>query len=194
MRFIPAVLATLILLAAGPASAGGTLSATAFGPIPAGAVITVIALDNSDENLLLQKRFESALRARGFVVAPDAPLILSFEPRDILGRWNTGERRSFIELQGGGGRTGGEDTNIRLNLFASDRGGVFNKGPDAPDVVPSKYQIDVTVERRRGPRLWQGQATADLERMDGFSLTKSMVPVVIGRLGETVRNQSFDIP
>ena len=79
----------------------------------------------------------------------------------------------------------------------SAQGGVFNEGRahGTSIVTPSLYRIDATVDdRRNGERLWQAWATASLQQSDGATLTRSMVPVMVGSLGKTVRRQTFQLP
>jgi len=120
----------------------------------------------------------------------NAPLIISFTTRDVLGNWQASNRRHILEVEGHGGRTGGEDASVRLNLFSSQQGGVFNKGDTGPNTVQSKYVLEVTLEQRGGSRLWQGEASARLDRSDGFSLLKSMLPVLLDHMGKTVRQKT----
>lgn len=194
MRLVALFACIFCFVASAVHAADGVLFSVSYQNIPARAEIAVKAWDNSDENVELISTIENALRQSGFQVSDKADLILSFERRDVLGSWSTGGRRSIIELDGGGGRTGGENARLRLNLYSSDRGGVLNKGEDPKAVVPSKYLIEMTVDNKTGVRYWQGEATADLLRSDGFALTKSLIPVLVGKVGQTVRRESFEIP
>ncbi len=189
---IAALMAYTLSAGAGVA-AEGSLNAVSYRPIPPHAGITVRPWDNSDDNLALAKAFEDVLREKGYWVTDNAPLVLSFETRDILGQWSAGERRSIIDLEGGGGRGGGENTRAMLNLYESERGGVLNQGREPGDVVPSKYQLDVTLDERSGSRLWQGQATAELIRTTGQELTLQMISVLVQNLGQTVKQGTFPV-
>jgi len=86
-----------------------------------------------------------------------------------------------------GGRTGGEDAKAMLNVFESERGGVLNPGRPARDVVPSKYQLDVTIGRKGDGRTWRAQATADVPRTRGSRLVRRMIPGLMEALDETVK-------
>jgi hypothetical protein len=193
---------TLALLVAGRASAQnvdeGLLNAVAYKPLPAGVTIAVRSMDDSDENLVLQKRIEGELTAQGYSVSGDGTLILTFETRDTVGAWSDSGRRSVLEFQYKSEEgIGGDNERLRLNLFDSAKGGVFNEGRDHGTLIvtPSLYRIDATVDdRRNGERLWQAWATASLQQSDGATLTRSMVPVMVGSLGKTVRRQTFQLP
>ena len=193
---------TLALLVAGRASAQnvdeGLLNAVAYKPLPAGVTIAVRLMDDSDENLVLQKRIEGELTAQGYSVSGDGTLILTFEIRDTVGAWSDAGRRSVLEFQYKSEEgIGGDNERLRLNLFDSAQGGVFNKGRDhgTSIVTASQYRIDATVDdRRNGERLWQAWATASLQQSDGPTLTRSMVPVMVNNLGKTVRRQTFQLP
>ena len=197
-RILLTCAALLAAHAAGAQGAGeGLLNAVAYKPLPAGGAITVRPLDNSDENLVLQQEFESALRAQGRTVAADAPLILTFEVRDTVGAWSTRDRRSIIELEGHGDGIGGDTHRARVNLYNSSRGGVFNEGRGSGTSImtPSQYRLDATLDQRsNGRRLWQAWATADLGQSDSLDLTRAMVPVMVQSLGQTVKRQLFKVP
>ena len=191
--------AGLVAIVWGEAQAGGNglLNAVAYASMPGDKAVAVRALDNSTESLALKAQFERELQARGYSVAKDAAMVLSFEVRDVVGAWTAGERRAFLELEARGGRVGGERASAKLNIFDSDRGGIFNKGRgDATSITtPSRYRLDATVDdARSGKRLWQAWAVADLRHADGPTLTRAMVPVVVENLGNTVKRQPFQLP
>jgi hypothetical protein len=201
MRIWGILLVSLGILAGQTAAAQepgeGLLNAVAYKPLPQGLAVTVRPLDNSDENLLLQEEFERELRASGHTVAADAPLIMTFEVRDMVGAWSNRDRRSILEFEGSGGGIGGDSHRARLNLFDSGRGGVLNQGRGGGTsiVTPTKYRLDATIDARAGgKRLWQAWATADLGQSDGFDLTKAMIPAVVNSLGQTVKRQPFKVP
>jgi hypothetical protein len=175
----------------------GLLNAVSYKPIPAGATLSVRALDNSDSNLAVQEDFERELRGLGFSIGSNAGLVLSFETRDVVGAYSEGVARHVMEFSGGGGRGGGEDARARVNMFDSASGGVLNRGRDTGDttiITPTQYRIDATVEdRTSGRRLWQAWAVADLEQSDGRTLTRAMVPAIANALGDTVRQQPFAV-
>lgn len=174
----------------------GTLNAVSFRPLPVGAPIFVRPLDDSDENLALKRSFEAVLQARGYALAPDpSGLVLTFETRDQIGGWSDSGRRTVLEFQGAGGREGTEDVEARLKLFDSQRGALLNKGRGGTRVVtPSSYRLEVNIDHKgQRERLWQGWTIADLAHGDDRSLNRAMVPALVDHIGETVRQQSFDL-
>jgi len=192
IKLVTTMLAILVFgphLPTNPAAAAeGTVNAVSYKKIPAGSAMEVRPWDNSDENLKLTEEFAAILVSRGVRVSAGAPLIISFNTRDVLGYWSAGERRHLLELEGHGGRSGGENARVRLNLYSS-QGGVLNKGKEPPSVIPSKYMLEVTLEQRKGDRLWQGEATAALRRTDGFSLLRAMLPALLNHMGQTVHRK-----
>ena len=202
MKRFGILVVTYALLVTGWASAQsvdeGLLNAVAYKPLPAGFAITVRPMDDSDENLVLQERIEGELKAQGYSVSGDGALILTFETRDVVGAWNDAGQRSVLEFQYKSEEgIGGDKENLRLNLFDSAKGGVFNEGRahGTSIVTRSQYRIDATIDdRRNGERLWQAWATASLQQSDGPTLTQSMVPAMVGSLGKTVRRQTFELP
>ena len=59
---------------------------------------------------------------------------------------------------------------------------MLNKGKEPGNMAPSKYMLEVTLEQRKGARLWQGEATAALNRTDGFSLLRAMAPALLNHM------------
>ncbi len=175
----------------------GLFNAVAYKPIPAGAAVKVRPLDNSDNNLVLQEEFERELASRGFLVSDDAQFILSFETRDVVGAYTERTARHVVELSISGGRGGGEDARARVNVFDSASGGLINAGEGTGDtsiVTATQYRMDATIDDRdSGRRLWQAWAVANLEQSDGLTLTRSMVPVVAGAIGRTIKQKPFPL-
>lgn len=200
MKLIGYLLAGLIVLASLEAiaqdSGDGLMNSVAYRQLPAGEAITVRALDNSDDNMVVLQEFEDALRQRGYTVSPEANFILSFETRDEIGAWTDDGRRTFVELSARGGDEGGEDAKARFNLYNSSKGGILNKGQRSGTSImtPSQYRLDATIEdRRNGKRLWQAWTVADLGAYNGLTLTKMMVPIMVNNLGQTVKRQPFNL-
>ncbi len=174
----------------------GVLNAVAYKALPRDWPIMVRPLDNSDANLAIQKEFEQQLRALGYTVRPDAPLILSFDTRDEIGAWSDEGRRTVLELEGRGGLIGGDSARARFNLFDSDHGGIMNEGRGSGTniVTPSRYRLDVSIDdRQSGERLWQAWATAELQQSSGAALTRAMVPGTLQSLGRTVKNLAIGL-
>jgi len=190
---------TALIGAAGEAYAQdygeGQLNAVSYKPLPAGASFSVRPLDNSDQNMILKSEFEQALRAKGYTVADDAALVISFETRNEIGAFTTRDKRAVLELNARGGREGGEDANMRFNLFDSNTGGVFNSGKGETSIVrQSRYRVDISVDNQGdGKRLWQAWAIANLDQSDGLTLTRAMVPALIDSLGNTVKRKTFEL-
>ena len=186
---------------AGPAAAQsiqGQLNAVSYEPIPQGAAITVSPLDNSDTNLVLQKQFEAELQTAGYAVADNAPLVLTFDVRDVVGAYLDPNTRHILELSGTSDAGADETARARVNVFDSVGGGLINTGSDSGNttiVTPTQYRMDATLDSRAdGKRLWQAWATADLGRSDGPALTKAMVPAIAKQIGRTVRKMPFQAP
>ncbi len=174
----------------------GLLNAVAYLPIAKGQAIAVQPLDDSDDDLVLKQAFEQALRAAGYAPSADATLILTFAVRNEIGSWSETGRRHILELTARGGEDGGENARARLNLYDTNRGGIFNRGRAGTSIVtPSKYRIDAQIDNQtNGKRLWQAWATADIGAYNSRQLTMAMIPELVKSLGQTVKRQTFTIP
>lgn len=195
MKAVIFALAGLILWHPASAHADDALvDATSFKPLSAPADIAVQPWDNSAENMRLAADIETELRIAGYTVSKSAPVVLSFEIKNVLGSQGAGGRRHFLEIEGRGTEHGRDEAKVRLNLFSSESGGVLNKGRGGESAEPTRYILEATVDRKSGPRLWQGQASAAYTKGQPELLVKNLVPILIRQLGKTVRGKTFKLP
>jgi len=188
--------AALLLHSGAVLAADGILNSVAFSKIPAGASFVLQGYDDSDATLTLKEDIANALTAAGYAVAEKGSFILNFETSDEIGAWSTTDRRHILSLQTGGGRGGGENAKARINVYDSSTGGLLNKGRGGGTAIttPSQYRIDVAIEdKASGKTLWQGWAVADLHGTDGLDLMRRMVPGLVGKIGQTVRQEPFSL-
>ena len=183
-------------LAVAGVRADGLMNAVSYQPLPLGSAIFVRSMDNSDQNLRLQKDFEHALKRQGYTISENANLILTFETRDAAGAWTGGGSNPYVELSDNHDQTGVNAPRVRFNLFNSARGGLFN--PDRIQttrmVTPSRFRIDATIDdKTNGKRLWQGWSTTDIGASGVRDLTRAMVHVLVDVVGQTVRQKSFPL-
>jgi len=189
----------LFLQSVGPSYAQGygeaLLNAISYKPMPKGTPFSVQPLDNSDQNIALKNEFERILKAKGYTLSPDAPLVITFETRDELGAYKTRNKRAILELDAHGGREGGENARMRLNLYDSSTGGIFNQGKGETSVMtPSQYRLEVSIDNRtNGKRHWQAWSVTNLDKSDGATLIRAMVPEMVGNMGKTVTSLTFDL-
>ena len=171
------------------------VNSVSFQPVPERPVFSVRPLDNSDANLKLKVSIEEALRARGYGVSKDSPMVLSFDTRDEVGAWSDAGRRTILELKSEGGREGSEYAHAKVNIFDSASGGLLNQGHGGTSIAtPSTYRIDVTLDdKASGRRLWQGWAIADLSRGERADLDRAMIPAIVENLGRTTTRKPFDL-
>jgi hypothetical protein len=176
-------------------SGEGLMNAISYKPLPQGMAFSVQALDNSDQNMILKKDFETILRSRGFAISTDAPMVITFETRDKLGGYTIRNRRAILELEAHGGREGGEDARMRLNLYDSNTGGIFNQGKGETSIMtPSQYRLEVSIDNRsNGKRHWQAWAVTNQDRADGATLIRAMIPEMVENMGKTVKSLTFEL-
>ncbi|MBT4889468.1 MAG: hypothetical protein HON65_07950 [Rhodospirillales bacterium] len=191
------ILAIIIMLAYTPAQAAdgnGIVNAVSYRDLPTGASITVQALDNSDQSITLINELETALKQRGYALSTDGALILTVEYHDEIGGWQSVDRRHIVELSTQQSTSNDDSTNVKLNLFNSNTGGILNKGENSGTtiVTPSQYEITMTLENASdGKRLWEGWARADVGRASNESLRRRMVPALADVLGKTINHSAL---
>jgi len=198
MSRLVSILAFCLLVLGAPAAVAasdGVLNAVSYQPLPPSLRVEVRTFDDSDANLEIQREFENALRAKGINISDDAPLVFNFEVSDQLGMLSRSGDRYVFSFETSGGRGGGENTEARVNVFNSQRGGLLNKGAGQGRVSkPSVYRMDVNIEdRSSGKRLWEAWAEADLVAGNNRDLTRRMVPVIVQRIGGTAKSESFKV-
>ena len=112
-----------------------------------------------------------------------------------MGAWSDGGRRQLLQLQQSQGVGGLDSPKVRLNLYDSRRGAVFNEGRTGTQITtPSTYRLDATIDDRTdGKRLWQGWSSADIGPGDNRKMTRNMIPILVNSLGQTVRQKSFTL-
>jgi hypothetical protein len=173
----------------------GLLNAISYKPLPPDTTFSVRLLDNSDQNMQLKKEFEQALNGKGFSVHADAPLVITFETRDELGTFTTRNRRTILELNGHGGRSGGEDARMRFNLYDSNSGGILNQGKGETSVMTqSLFRLEISIDNRsNGKKHWQAWSVANIGQSNDTTLIKAMIPEIVGNMGKTITSQAFKI-
>ena len=178
-----------------PAAQTGTVNAASLRPFPNETVVSVLAWDNSDENTDLARYIVELLGQRGFRVADDAPLALKFTTTENVGQLSENERSRLVDIYGKAGTGTEDEARVRLNLFSSDKGGVFNEGRTvtSESKVFSTYSLEMTIDRRDGPRLWQGEARVQINSAARQKIARQLVPPLLANIGKTVRAQSFGV-
>lgn len=176
----------------------GMLYSASYVPMPPGTPITIRLLDDNDASRELAESFRRELTAKGYRVVDNANFVVTFW---LTGSFDTGEqqaRRALVEMGGEGG-TGARvdnDAEVRVNLFSTRGGGLF-QDPDRSSKARSgsRYRLYASAqELSSGKRAWIGQAVLDAQAADPFAVADSLVPVLAGSFGQTVRRQPFNLP
>jgi hypothetical protein len=194
--FLSAFLAAFIVSAsASKAEGDGILNAVTYAPLPQKLSVEVRPFDDSDRNLEIKREIEHTLQIKGIQTSDNAPYVMSFEVRDRLGFLSSAGKRYILSFETKGGRTGGENTQARVNVFDSRQGGLLNKG-DGDSRVSKKtvYRLEINLEfRDSGKRLWDAWAEAQLSGGDSIDLTRRMIKPILNNIGKTVKNTSFPL-
>jgi hypothetical protein len=166
----------------------GTLNAVAFEPMPADAVLEVRVLDNSDENLAIERQMEAALAGRGLKMGrDDASLVLTIDTGERVGAWSTDSSTDRVPTMDDRGRLfpqGELDVTRQVRL----------PPPRTTIVTPPQYRIGITIDDRgSGGRVWQGWTIADLSQGQPAELASAMVPKLVESFGRTVREERFPL-
>lgn len=210
--------ATLSFFSGASYAASGELNAAAYDPIPPGAQVSVRLIDDTVDNLELKKRFEDELIARGYRLSEtDAQFILSFSthgsyrsgrPGDdrttsyyMDGRDSyrpdperTNNRINYFDLGAHGGDSQESQAEAKVKLFSSEGGSLINRGQRREQFGTTRHSLEATVkDTKNGRRVWQGNAYAMVSGSDPITVAESLIPVMMGRFGQTVRQEKFDL-
>ncbi len=192
IRLLPASMAFAATIAPGLAVADvtgqATLNAVSFQPLPASQPIEVRVLDNSDENLAIMRALEAALKRLGTPLAGgDAPLLLTIDTGDSVGAWNAPPGSDRVPMMDDRGRLFPQG---ELDIARQARLPVSG----TTVVTPPQYRLGLILDARStGARLWQGWAIAPLSEGEPSELAAAMVPKLAASIGETVREEVFDL-
>lgn len=172
----------------------GYINALSLQALPQKKSIQIQPLDNSNDNLVLQKISEIEIRKFGFMIDPNASLVLTVSTRDQISNWDSGSKREIFSLETKTGRGYQERTKARVNVFDSASRGLLNKGNDIrkAGAIASQYKLDMTLENSNNSQTyWRAWLIADLGAGGGASLSKQMIPPLIQSIGRTIRYQVF---
>ncbi|MFQ5953664.1 MAG: hypothetical protein ACE5JZ_01200 [Kiloniellales bacterium] len=191
----------LMLLQAGlsPAlAAEGRVNAAAYAPVPLGSAVMVVPLDDTEDNLQIKDVFEQALQARGYRIAPDASLVMTFWTSGSYDLARRGRRGpGLLQLGAEGGTSTSTDVEAQVKLFSSRGGGLFQNPARRPSQQPlgaTRHRLDAVLnDQQQRRRIWQGQSYADVSGGDPLTITESMVTPLIESFGKTVRHQAFTV-
>ena len=214
MRKIAGLVAAFLLVstplawAQAPDRATGTVSARAYQPLTPGAAIVVEPAQDTDQSQRLKGDIEASLRARGYRVVDDGPLVLEFYASEVT-RGQVVEKPSGAWTQNqteGYGRgehitlVPGSDQRFPTEVLSTIGDDLFrSKGAATPpsDTSPPPRQVHLSVSLNNRPaalRIWQGSASGELRGADSFAATEALVPFLVNTLGQTVSDQRFDLP
>jgi len=173
----------------------GLMNAISFKALPNNTSFTVKPRSDSNQNMVLKQKFEQLLKSKGFTISKNAPLVITFGTSNELSSYTTRNRRSVLELDAHGGREGGEDAQMRFNLFDSNSGGMFNEGKGETSLrTNGQFRLDVSiVNRTDGKHLWQAWTTTNQGRSGYGGLILAMVPEMVNKIGKKVKSQKFDL-
>jgi hypothetical protein len=187
---LPFIVAAAVLASTSIASepiGQATLNAVAYEPMPAETAIEVQVQDDSDENLAVRAQLLAELESRGFTVTVGAPLLLSIETGDSVGAWRSPGRTDRIRMMDDRGRLfpqGELDVTRQLQVPL----------PRTTIVTPAQYRIGLTLDQRKtGVRIWEGWTIADLSQGEPSALAQGMVTKLADTIGQTVREQPFEL-
>ncbi|HLI13442.1 MAG TPA: hypothetical protein VKY65_17765 [Alphaproteobacteria bacterium] len=183
----------------------GTITARSYSPLPAGAAIVVQPADDTDQSQRLKGDIEAALRAHGYRVVNDGPLVLEFYSSEVQGaeaiekpgsrRLNQGSLPPIDKPIPRADQSSGTGLLSGLNqgLFGTtEEESASRTGKPAE---PRQVHLSIMLnDNQAAQRVWQGSASGELRQPDSFAATQSLVPFLLSKLGTTVGMERFDMP
>lgn len=179
----------------------GQLTTRSFTPLPAASAVGIEPDDNTATNMALAGRMARELAARGYEVpAGGAPFMLRFdsEIRSNVSTAGTSFQREPSGSAESGmsiGAAGPPDRPTGVpNLLSSTGRGVIGERVGGDYSRPLRYVVNARLEDTRNRALlWQGHASYDSDRSDAAPILQAMVPLLVGEIGQTVRDRRFSL-
>ncbi len=169
----------------------GRVVARSFAALPTPIVVAVEVLDNTDENMALQRRFTDELARRGAKIeGKEAPLAFVFATevrRNVPAGSRPDLSRESSSLPDG-------DAERVTNLLSSTRESVLRSRPERPVEYERalRYVINATIDDRRdGRRLWQGHISYDGAQSDRMAAFNAMVARLVEQVGKNLQESGF---
>lgn len=171
-------------------AAPGMLTTRAFKDVPESETITVALYDDSDLNLQLKTEFEEQLKARErVVVEAKTGLLLLFETEVIP----TDQVPKGPSLGSANAGTSGVDVNV--NVWSSTQDSVLGGRQEGTNLGSSVFHMNALLrDQASGEVLWQGDAYYEMLTGDTERIARSMVPLLVDKLGQTTTHEPFDAP
>ncbi len=169
----------------------GRVVARSFVALPSPMVVAVETLDNTDENMALQRRFTAELARRGAKTGgKEAPLAFVFAT-EVRRNVPSGSRADLSRESSS--PPDGEGERV-TNLFSSTRESVLRNRPERPVEYERalRYVINATIDDRRdGRRLWQGHISYDGAEGDRMTAFTAMVTRLVEQVGKNLQEGGF---
>jgi len=173
------------------AASPGTLTAQAFGKVPADPTVFVSPYDDSDLNLKLKADFEAQLAAQGrgrVESEAKAGFLLLFEARVVLGE-RAPDRPSL-----GSAQAGSEGVDVSVNVWSSTQDSVLGGRQARGDIASSLFHISATLrDQTSGEVIWQGDAYHILYQPEPERVARAMVAPLVDKIGQSVVREPFEI-
>jgi len=178
------------LVQLGPNGAPGVVRAVSFGPLPDGTAVRILAEEDDDLSNQIKDILVQELEDERHLVSDDAPLDLLFHSGQVE-RVVEGQGPSLGRLEAGTDR----GVDFRMNVWSNNEdsvlGGRRNKGAESRTNV---FQISLTLrDRQSGKTLWQGDSFCTMLTGDRLRLSRSMLPPLVARFGQTVKDAPFEV-
>lgn len=173
----------------------GRINAASYMPVPPGAPVEVVLLDDSPENVELKESFEHALTARGVQVNAGAPYQLTFNTSGTFHAGETPRITDFVNIDGEGGNSESSDVRGRVSVFSSRGPSLIQRGRPQHEFSSSRLSLEAQLrETATGRYAWRAQAYAVTQGEDPQRVAQALVPFVVDSMGKTVRQRMISLP
>lgn len=177
----------------------GRLTSASLRDMPAGFPIEVRTFDDTEINLEILALLSEALEKNGYVVADQAPLELSFDSQ-ILRRDSPDPAPSLgsagVSTEFETGNTGSESgVDVFVNVWSTTKDSVLGgrQKRESTNKIPRFHINAVLRYRDTGQVVWQADAVFEMRIRDESRIIRSMVGPLAASLGQSVRNEFFEI-
>ena len=177
--------AALIPDSAQPVLGAGHIRANVYAPLTTGLRIAVEPPNLSEFSQNLSDEIAKGLKGRGFMIDEQADIVLSFRADDVFVEEQV---HRPVELEG---QVSNNDLIMRDKVQLTFRMPLVGDTERRNSLFT--YRLQVTVNDRKGRRIWFGEAAAVAEKGKGVSTALALVPILVESFGEERKNRKFQL-
>jgi hypothetical protein len=168
----------------------GMLRAIACGKVEGPLQLEISLEDDGRSSVQIERRLAAELKQRQAEVSAGAPLRLSLSIHTVRAH-SRGRRPDLGRFSHDTDR----GTQVQFNLWSNQHDSVFGgRREDVAGRHVDELRIEISInDKSNGRCVWHGQAAVDLDGRDADQAALRIIPLLVARIGETVRGEPITL-